>query len=552
MTALEVDFDDPPAESFETATPRRSVIERLSSTEAHDAIRSGSAQAALMGNGNAPALGRTLPHSLEAEENLLSCCLLDGADVISRCVEARIRPGSFYSAAHGIVYEHLLGLYDRKEAIDISVIAEELKTARQLDAVGGYAFLTQVSSNIPTTAQATYFIEKVREQSLLREAIRAATGLVEQAYNFSSDIDGLLEDFQQTARAIAEGGSSAGVSSILARAFDGKKLLPKPTPIYQVAGTTICTRGNLTTIYSQAKTGKSSFIAAMMAATMVTPTSGTDTLGVEGPNYSKAAVLHFDTEQSPYDWQQLVRSCLRRAGLTEAPNWLMSFTIAGLEAAKAETFVQQAVRLAKKTHGAIHSIFIDGVADLVNDPNNSDECFPLVQRLHGLAIENDTAIVNILHLNPTAKDKSDKGRGHLGSQLERKSESNLTLKKEGEITIVVAEGRQRGRPIPADKAPAFRWSDDHGMHRSTGNPTPAAEKKSGGGRPAKYDFKNYKNLFPGKSTEGMELAPLGRQLLPNGQIPPKSLQGVLERWAEEGMIEVLQPDGRPNRYRAVV
>ena len=29
----------------------------------------------------APA-GRTLPHSLEAEEYLLSCCLLDGAEVI--------------------------------------------------------------------------------------------------------------------------------------------------------------------------------------------------------------------------------------------------------------------------------------------------------------------------------------------------------------------------------------------------------------------------------------------------------------------------------------
>jgi replicative DNA helicase len=39
--------------------------------------------------------GRMPPHSIEAEEYLLSCCLLDGADVISRCLEARIRPESF-------------------------------------------------------------------------------------------------------------------------------------------------------------------------------------------------------------------------------------------------------------------------------------------------------------------------------------------------------------------------------------------------------------------------------------------------------------------------
>src|SRR5947199_11818 len=120
----------------------------------------------------AAALGRTLPHSLEAEEYLLSCCLLDGADVLSRCLEARIRPESFYDSKHGIVYERLIELYNRQAPIDVSVVAEELKTARQLDAIGGYAFLTQVSSRIPTTAQAGYFIEKVREQSLLREIIR--------------------------------------------------------------------------------------------------------------------------------------------------------------------------------------------------------------------------------------------------------------------------------------------------------------------------------------------------------------------------------------------
>ena len=111
------------------------------------------------------AIGRSLPHSLEAEEYLLSCCLLDGADVVSRCLEARIKPESFYDSKHGIVFERLLDLYNRQAPIDISVVAEELKTARQLDQIGGYAFLTQVSSRIPTTAQASYFIQKVREHS---------------------------------------------------------------------------------------------------------------------------------------------------------------------------------------------------------------------------------------------------------------------------------------------------------------------------------------------------------------------------------------------------
>ena len=144
----------------------------------------------------AAPLGRSLPHSIEAEEYLLSCCLMDGADVISRCLEARIRPESFYDPKHGIVFEHLLALYNRQTPVDVSVVAEELKTARQLESVGGYAFLTQISGRIPTTAQASYFIEKVREQSLLREMIRSATSAVEDCYNFSGGIDEFVDQVE--------------------------------------------------------------------------------------------------------------------------------------------------------------------------------------------------------------------------------------------------------------------------------------------------------------------------------------------------------------------
>lgn len=144
----------------------------------------------------ASAVGRSLPHSLEAEEYLLSCCLLDGADVVSRCLEAKISARSFYDSKHGVIYERLLELYNRQAPIDISVVAEELKTARQLEQIGGYAFLAQVSSRIPTTAQAGYFIEKVREQALLREIIRSATGAVEDCYGFTGGIDEFVDQIE--------------------------------------------------------------------------------------------------------------------------------------------------------------------------------------------------------------------------------------------------------------------------------------------------------------------------------------------------------------------
>jgi len=150
------------------------------------------------------AIGRTLPHSLEAEEHLLSCCLLDGADVVSRCLEARITPQAFYDSKHGLIYERLLDLYNRQAPIDISVVAEELKTARQLEQIGGYAFLTQVSSRIPTTAQAGYFIEKVRELSLLREIIRSATGAVEDCYGFTGGIEEFVDQIEAKIFAVTQ------------------------------------------------------------------------------------------------------------------------------------------------------------------------------------------------------------------------------------------------------------------------------------------------------------------------------------------------------------
>ncbi len=166
----------------------------------------------------APAAGRGMPHSVEAEEYLLSCCLIDGADVMARCLEARISPESFFVPAHAIVYERLLDLYNRQAPIDVAVLGEELKAAKQLDAIGGYAFLTRVSGSIPTTAQAGYFIERVREQHLLREIIRTATGAVEDCFNFSGGIDEFVDQVEARIFAVTQ-----------SRVNEGAKRMSEPT-----------------------------------------------------------------------------------------------------------------------------------------------------------------------------------------------------------------------------------------------------------------------------------------------------------------------------------
>jgi replicative DNA helicase len=166
----------------------------------------------------ATAAGRGMPHSVEAEEYLLSCCLIDGAEVVARCLEAKVSAESFYVPAHGIIYGKLQDLYTRQVPIDVAVLGEELKTSRQLDSIGGYAFLTRVSGSIPTTAQAGYFIERVREQHLLREIIRSATGAVEDCFNFTGGIDEFVDQVESKLFAVTQ-----------SRVTEGAKHMKGPT-----------------------------------------------------------------------------------------------------------------------------------------------------------------------------------------------------------------------------------------------------------------------------------------------------------------------------------
>jgi replicative DNA helicase len=81
--------------------------------------------------------------------------------------------------------------------VDVNILGEELKAARQLDAVGGYGYLVQISGRIPTTAQAQYFLDRVRELHLLRELIKVATGTVENCLNYQGGLEEFIDKVEQ-------------------------------------------------------------------------------------------------------------------------------------------------------------------------------------------------------------------------------------------------------------------------------------------------------------------------------------------------------------------
>jgi hypothetical protein len=187
-----------------------------------------------------------------------------------------------------------------------------------------------------------------------------------------------------------------------------------------------------------------------------------DTLGVSSSNPDGAAVIHFDTEQSRYDHHHAIMQALRRAGRQAPPDWLHSYSLADVGIDERRILFRHQLDAARKAHGAIHSAILDGIGDLCHDPNDSAEAFALVGELHKLAIDYDTTIICVLHENPGSE--TGKTRGHLGSQLERKAESNLRMTKDADGITTVFTANSRHASISKEQGPRFAWNDEAAMH----------------------------------------------------------------------------------------
>lgn len=274
-------------------------------------------------------------------------------------------------------------------------------------------------------------------------------------------------EFEKIAEEI-ENDTPEGIETLLdARRIFLENPPPQPVTILKLDGKRISTAGNLTAISAQAKHGKSAAVGAMLAAIFAHPEDGGDFLGFEAEPANGKAVVHFDTEQSPYDAWQLVSRAMRRAGLPMMPRNLRSYAVLDLTAENKLRALRNGLARAAKECGGIHSIFIDGVADLAMSVNDEAEAIALVEELVILAVQYSCPIICVIHENPAQPGFAGKTRGHLGSQIERKAESNLRVKKDGdEVSVIFSDGKQRGPAIPEATAPRFRYCEKEGMHIS--------------------------------------------------------------------------------------
>ena len=266
----------------------------------------------------------------------------------------------------------------------------------------------------------------------------------------------------------APGATEAAQPSLIER-LTTRIYSPTVTPIEQpprffLNGTPICYSQNLTTFSAQAKGGKTAALNAVIASTFATPDA--DCFGFTSQNPNGFAVVHLDTEQCQFRHWNGIQRLIRRAQVAAAPEWLRSYYLKGFSVDEIRKSIRLLTEQAANQFGGVHSIIIDGTGDTVHNVNDIPECNGIISELESITMEFDCPILNIIHLNPGSPDKT---RGHLGSYLERKSETNLKLEKDTNGVSVMWAEKNRDAPIPKNTAPRFAWSEQHQMHVSVQN-----------------------------------------------------------------------------------
>jgi hypothetical protein len=207
--------------------------------------------------------------------------------------------------------------------------------------------------------------------------------------------------------------------------------IPPPIVIIKINSEIISTEGNVTTVSGASKSGKSAFISVPLAGA-IADGEYDGFPEIEVTHCNGKAVLHFDTEQARHKHQRNLKSILKRAGLKTCPENFLSYNIRQEDLENYILITEQLISAAFVKFGGVHLIVIDGGADYIRDVNEPNQSNKIVKFFEDIAIKYRAAVIVIVHVNPG----SDKERGHLGSQLQRKSESVLTVKAQGEISVL--------------------------------------------------------------------------------------------------------------------
>lgn len=148
------------------------------------------------------AVGRIPPNNKEAEQSVLGSILIDKDSMIK--VSDLIVPDDFYYDSHKMIYGAMLDLYNRHDPIDLLTLANLLEERKQIQTVGGPAYLAELTSSVPTASHIFKYAQIVKNKATLRKMVQVGSVISSFGYTEDEEISGLLEKSEKEVFGISQ------------------------------------------------------------------------------------------------------------------------------------------------------------------------------------------------------------------------------------------------------------------------------------------------------------------------------------------------------------
>jgi replicative DNA helicase len=166
------------------------------------------------------SIASSLPANVEAERSILGAILLDNL-AYNQAAE-HLKPEDFSLDSHRRIYSRMTDLADSSQPIDIITLTELLSRRKEVDAIGGVAYLSSLTHGLPRRVSIEDYVKIVRDKALLRGLIHAANAAIVRASEQSEPAEEILNEAEATIFQLSEkriGRGFLGVQEIVKESF---------------------------------------------------------------------------------------------------------------------------------------------------------------------------------------------------------------------------------------------------------------------------------------------------------------------------------------------
>jgi len=155
---------------------------------------------------------RVQPQDILAEQSVLGAIFIDESKLVF--VREYIDSRDFFKYAHRLIFQAMVDLSDRGEAIDATTVRTILDSQGDLQNIGGLSYLVEIVNSVPTSANAEYYAKIVAEKAMLRRLISKLTESVNQAYEASKPADEIIAQAEKGLIDVSENANRSGFKNI--------------------------------------------------------------------------------------------------------------------------------------------------------------------------------------------------------------------------------------------------------------------------------------------------------------------------------------------------